>query len=60
MDDRLEANVVDMGVRKIIAGGGDADVDLARQVGERRVALAKVCDHVVQLCGATQHRLSTS
>lgn len=46
-----EADVVDVGVRKIVARGAQRDVELARQVGQLRVALAVVCVHGVDVCG---------
>jgi len=38
-----------LGVREVIARGRDADVDLAGQVGELRVAPALVGDHVLDV-----------
>jgi len=49
--DGHQAHVVDECVREVIPGRGDADVDLTRQIRQHRVALAKVGDHVIDLCG---------
>ena len=46
----LEADVVDVAVRKVVAGGGDANVDLAGQVGQRRIAGALAGDGIVERC----------
>jgi hypothetical protein len=48
----LEANIIDVGVGEVVPGGRDADVELARQVDQLLVALAKVGDHVIYLCAA--------
>jgi hypothetical protein len=44
---RLEAEVVDVGVREVVASRRNADVDLAGKVREVRAALAVVCEHVL-------------
>lgn len=48
--DSDETNVVDVGVREVIPGGRNPDVDLAGQVGQLRVAMPKVGDHIIQRC----------
>lgn len=51
----LEAEVVDVRVRPVVARGRNADVDLARHVGQVRAALTEVGDQILQ-----QHRMSLS
>ena len=46
----LEPDVVDVAVRKVVAAGGQADVDLAGQVGQRCVAGAAAGDGRVERC----------
>lgn len=48
--DGFQAHIVDVCVRKVIPGWRQPDVDLARKVDQLLIALAKVCDHVVDLC----------
>ncbi len=48
--DGFKANIIDVGVGKVIPGGRQSDVDLARQVHQLLIALAKVCNHVIDLC----------
>lgn len=48
---RLKAHIVDLGVGEVISRGRNADVDLARQVGELWIATPVVGDHVLDfLC----------
>ena len=46
----VQANIIDVGVRKIVPGGREADVDLAWQIDQLWVALAVVSNHVVNSC----------
>lgn len=45
----LQPDVVDVRVGVVVAGAGDRDVELARQVGPLRVAQVAVGDHVVDV-----------
>ena len=51
--DSLEADIIDVGVGKVIARWGKADVQLPGQVSQLRVALAIAGDHVVDCCKGT-------
>ena len=46
----IQADIIDVRVCEVIPGGGDADVDLAGQVDQLRVALAMISNHVVNGC----------
>ena len=52
----LKAYIINLGVGEVVTRGGDADVDLAGQVGELWVTLAKVGDHVLDVLQGT-HRV---
>ena len=46
----IQADVIDVGVCKVVPGGGKANIDLARQVDQLWVALAMISNHIVNGC----------
>lgn len=46
----IQTHIIDVCMCEVISGGGDADVDLAGQVDQLRVALSVVSNHVVDSC----------
>lgn len=46
----IQADIIDVGVCKVVPSSGQANVDLARQVDQLWVALAVISNHVVNSC----------
>ena len=44
----LKPHIIDLGVGEVVPSRGDADVDLAGEVGEVLSTAAAVCDHILQ------------